>query len=216
MNDKERIIIKKLNKIGVDTRYISLYNNKIYINNLKFSKFSRNKEEKFHKEYPEIEVIRSKIFQKICIKASRTIKNQVKPRDKIYISDDLVPGNVLLHVLLEPYQRKYGITITSKKDNDTINANPKYLDKFASEYINLMISGNKITNHYEENTIYPLMHVSYQWIIDWINSTDIQHTQPQQENDTATDILNFLEKHIPNVNESIKQSVTYLDDNTIE
>lgn len=216
MNDKERIIIKKLNKIGVDTRYISLYNNKIYINNLKFSKFSRNKEEKFHKEYPEIEVIRSKIFQKICIKASRTIKNQVKPRDKIYISDDLAPENILLHVLLEPYQRKYGITITSKKDNDTINANPKYLDKFALEYINLMISGNKITNHYEENTIYPLMHVSYQWIIDWINSTDIQHTQPQQENDTATDILNFLEKHIPNVNESIKQSVTYLDDNTIE
>ena len=79
-----------------------------------------------------------------------------------------------------------------------------------------MISGNKITNHYEENTIYPLMHVSYQWIIDWINSTDIQHTQPQQENDTAADILNFLEKHIPNVNESIKQSVTYLDDNAIE
>lgn len=216
MNDEERIIIKKINKIGVDTRYISLYHNKIYINNLKFSKFSRNKEEKFHKEYPEIEVIRSKIFQKICIKASRTIKNQVKPRDKIYISDDLAPENILLHVLLEPYQRKYGITITSKKDNDTINANSKYLDKFASEYINLMISGNKITNHYEENTIYPLMHVSYQWIIDWINSTDIQHTQPQQENDTATDILNFLEKHIPNVNESIKQSVTYLDDNAIE
>ena len=96
MNDEERIIIKKLNKIGVDTRYISLYNNKIYINNLKFSKFSRNKEEKFHKEYPEIEVIRSKIFQKICIKASRTIKNQVKPRDKIYISDDLAPENILI------------------------------------------------------------------------------------------------------------------------
>ena len=29
-------------------------------------------------------------------------------------------------------------------------------------------------------------------------------------------MLTFLEKHIPNVNESIKQSVTYLDENRIE
>lgn len=53
MTPKEKEIIKALNKVGVDTRYISLYNNNIYINNLKFSKFSRKKEEKFLTDYPE-------------------------------------------------------------------------------------------------------------------------------------------------------------------
>jgi hypothetical protein len=83
MNDEEKMIIKSLNKIGVDTRFISLYDNKIFINNLKFSKFSRKKEEKFIKEYPSIEIIRSKLFQKICIKVSRTVKHNIKPKIEI-------------------------------------------------------------------------------------------------------------------------------------
>ncbi|WP_455644727.1 ATPase [Methanosphaera sp.] len=217
MNNEERRIIKSLNKLGVDTRYISLYQNTIYINNLKFSKFSRKREEEFHEEYPEIEVIRLKLFQKICIKVSRTIKNQIHPRDEIYISNDSTPENILLHILLEPYQRKYGITLTDNYSHGKIIANPKFLDEFASEYINLMISGRKITDSYEENTIYPLMHVHYEWINDWINSTKLEYTQSNYKTDEKVQgILNFLEKHIPNVNESIKQSVTYLDKNRID
>jgi hypothetical protein len=68
MNSEEKTIIKSLNKLGVDTRFISLYNNDIYVNNLKFSKFSRKKEDDFRKQYPNMEVVRSKLFQKICIK----------------------------------------------------------------------------------------------------------------------------------------------------
>lgn len=216
MNTIERKIIKNLNKIGVDTRYISLYQNKIYINNLKFSKFSRNKEEKFHEIYPEIEVIRSKIFQKICIKVSRTIKYQIKPHDQIYIRDDKTPENILLHIILEPYQRKYGITISNNYTNDKKIANPKFLDEYTSEYINLMISGKKITDTYDENSIYPLTHVLYEWIIDWINTTDLDYTTQYKEDTKTEDILNFLEQHMPNVKESIKQSVTYLDENRID
>ena len=80
-----------------------------------------------------------------------------------------------------------------------------------------MLSGNKITDTYEENTIYPLIHVHQDWIDDWISSTDIKHITSNVEEDTKIkEMLTFLEKHIPNVNESIKQSVTYLDENRID
>lgn len=217
MNSNERVIIKSLNKIGVDTRYISLYEDCIYINNLKFSKFSRKKEDEFNQLYPNIHVIRSKLFQKICVRVSRTIKNQIKPRDEIYISNEATSKNILLHIVLESYRRKYGITISNEYDDNKIIASPKYLDEFASEYINLMLSGNKITDTYEDNTIYPLTHVSYEWINDWICSTDLDYIPSNKStNKNIDEMLAFLEKHIPNVNESIKQSVTYLDENRID
>lgn len=214
MNDNERAVIRSLNKIGVDTRYVSLYEDCIYINNLKFSRFSRKKEDEFNQLYPDINVIRSKLFQKICVRVSRTIKNQIKPRDKIYIRNEATAENILLHIVLEPYRRKYGITISNEYNDGKIRASPKYLDEFASEYINLMLSGKKITDNYEDNTIYPLTHISYMWISDWICSTDMNYVPLNRSADKNTDeLLAFLEKHIPNVNESIKQSVTYLDEN---
>lgn len=52
MTPKEKEIIKALNKVGVDTRYISLYNNNIYINNLKFSKILKKKGRKVSNRLP--------------------------------------------------------------------------------------------------------------------------------------------------------------------
>ena len=117
MDDKERMLIKTLNKLGVDTRYVSLYEEGIYVNNLKFSRFSRKKENEFHQSYPDIQVIRSKLFQKICVKVSRTVKNQIMPRDILYIEDDGSVESVLLKVVLEPYKRKYGIRLTDNIDD---------------------------------------------------------------------------------------------------
>ena len=60
------------------------------------------------------------------------------------------------------------------------------------------------------------MHVSNQLIIDWINSTDIEYTKSiTKKQTTSTQIIEFLNKHIPNVQESIVQSVKYLDENNI-
>ena len=98
-----------------------MYKNGIYINNLKFSKFSRKKEDDFRKEYPQIEVIRSKLFQKICIKVSRTVKNQIKPQVKLYIENNNSLENILLYLVLEPYKRKYGVKILETKSEDTLN-----------------------------------------------------------------------------------------------
>ena len=216
MNKQERKIIKSLNKIGVDTRFISLYDDNIYINNLKFSKFSHKKEDDFHQLYPHIKIVRSKLFQKICIKVSRTIKNQIKPKEIIYLNPNQTDVNILLYILLEPYQRKYGIQITDELTEECIQVSSKTLNDFAEEYINLMIGGLLISNTYEEKTIYPLMHVSNQLIIDWINSTDIEYTKSiTKKQTTSTQIIEFLNKHIPNVQESIVQSVKYLDENNI-
>ncbi len=213
---KEREIIKVLNNLGVETRFISLYNNVIYINNIKFSKFSKIKIERFHEVYPDIDVVKSKQFQSIAIKTSRSLKNLIKPQETIYIKKGQRPQDILLEIILEPYQRKYGITITDKYSNSCKIADSKYLDEFAIEYIDLMIDAKKIQDKYEDNTIYPLMHVSRKMIYDWIKTTDLEYVDCTCSDTISEEVLEFLESHIPNVSESIKQSVTYIDENRID
>lgn len=209
----KRRILKTLSKIGVDTRYISIYEDVIYINNLRLSKFSRQKEVKFNEIYPDIPVIRSTLLQKICIKASRELKNQIKPRETIYIKKTENPEDILLEIILEPYTRKYGITITYKITDDIIYASNKYLDKHVDEYFKQMINAQKITNQKSENTIYPLNHIYYEWIEDFIKSTNIKYnkTPTISEDENIRKLNNFIKKHIPQYKESIKQSVGYLD-----
>ncbi len=212
MDDKERMLIKTLNKLGVDTRYVSLYEEGIYVNNLKFSRFSRKKEDEFHQSYPDIRVIRSKLFQKICVKVSRTVKNQIMPRDILYIEDDGSVESVLLKVVLEPYKRKYGIRLTDNIDEATKRVSALCINDFVSDYIGLMITGNKITNSLENDVVYPLMHIDKSWINDWICSTTIDYSFcDESENKTEDEIIEFLDTKIPNVCESIIQSVDYLD-----
>ncbi|MBE6485792.1 MAG: hypothetical protein E7Z85_02990 [Methanosphaera stadtmanae] len=214
MNTEEKTIIKSLNKLGVDTRFISLYNNDIYINNLKFSKFSRKKEDDFRKQYPDMEVVRSKLFQKICIKVSRTVKNQIKPQSELYIENNDSLENILLYIVLEPYKRKYGIKIVDQKSEYTTVVSNCCQDDFCMNYLNLMTKGEKIENNLQKNTIYPLKHVKYQWMLDWMDSSNITYSSKRDiKRTTSNEIIDFLEKHIPNVQESIIQSVNYLEEN---
>lgn len=217
MNDKDRTTAKNLNKIGVDTRFISIYKDDIYINNLKFSKFSRKKEEEFHKLCPDSNVIRSTLLQKICVKVSRTIKNQIKPRETIYIADDSSMENILLYILLEPYKRKYGIRLTCDKDKADKIASPKCLDDYINEYVTQMTNAERITDTIIENTVYPLEHVEHEWITDWIRQTGIKYEKTLYHASSDTEeTVQFLRKHIPNVKESMKQSIKYLDEHAIK
>lgn len=211
MNEKTRKIIKTLNKIGVDTRYISLYNNIIYINNLKFSKFSHTKEDKFHETYTNINIIRSKLFQKICIKTSRTLKNQIKPKDTIYIPNTKKPENILSNIILEPYQRKYGITITHTKTENTKTTNTNTIDEFINTYFTQMIKGEKIQEEKKDENIYPLEDIPRKWVNDWIKTTNINYETTKKQTPKEVEKLNqFIEKHIPQYQQSIKQSVKNL------
>ena len=116
-------VLKFLKIIGVDTRFISYTPNKIYINNLRFSKFSRKREETFKKQYSEIDIVRSSLFQKICSKSSKLLALEIKPNSKILLPED----NFLIELLLEPYTRKYGVKLIYNGDYD-LKVNPIILD----------------------------------------------------------------------------------------
>ncbi|MDR0913429.1 MAG: hypothetical protein LBM96_12655 [Methanobrevibacter sp.] len=184
-NEKKEVL-KFLSQIGVDIRFISYYdlennttnvknnkesNNKIFINNLRFSKFSRKKEKVFNHKFPEIEVIRSSLFQKIAIKSSKILSEELKVKESILIQfndKNKYYESILAYILLEPYERKYGIKIVNDFNNklydmDNKENNIKFngivsiinLNEKVKSYLEDIFSGNSIINQFnDKNNIY--------------------------------------------------------------
>lgn len=214
-------IVKSLQKIGVDTRFVSIIDKSVLINNLKFSRFSRKKEELFKKSFPEIDVVRSKIFQKICMRASRNLAHCIKPKEKIFLIKNDDPYNYALYVILEPYQRKYGIelifgdTIDELTDlNVDLMALPITLDDETENILNLMLDGKKIeliSSGKKDNnikTIYPLINVPRSWIQSW-RGIELDNN-PKQNYESSADLLKFLETIIPDVRENLVKSALFV------
>jgi hypothetical protein len=218
-----RDLIKFLQKTGIDTRFVSVLENKAYINNLKFSRFSRKKEEEFLKVYPQMEVVRSKIFQKICTRASRNIAHIISPREKIFLVKNDNPFNFALHVVLEPYQRKYGIQFVfgdnieeaADLNIDSI-ASSLTLDHEAGNILNLMLNGQKIellsSKEFfnDKKMIYPLINIPKAWIYSWIENKP--HDELNQNYETPEEFLAFLETIIPDVRENLYKSALFVSD----
>lgn len=219
MNKK---ILNFLSIIGVDTRYISLYQNYILINNLKFSRFSRRREELFLEKHKDWKIIRSKIFQKMCIRASRDLSKSLNPRDKILIIKNGSCADLILYLILEPYTRKYGIKIIfgnsfdSSEDYEVDSiASSLTLDQEVGNILNQLFQGRKIelTNIKTENTdfkiIYPLINISDAWIKLWTKNIDLKCAITPADR-TTEDLLNFLQQYIPDVRENILKSANYI------
>ncbi len=214
-------LVKFLQKIGVDTRFVSIIDREIYINNLKFSRFSRKKEELFEKSFPEAKVIRSKIFQKICMRASRNLAHCIRPKEKIFLIKNDDPRNFALYAVLEPYQRKYGIELVSGNSIDESNgldintiAMHLTLDDEAENILKLMLEGKKIEllssneSYSDKKLIYPLINVPMSWIYSWTqNELD---DESNQNYESAKDLLRFLECLIPDVRENLLKSALYV------
>jgi len=217
----EREVAKSLQKIGVDTRFVSITDKKVFINNLKLSKFSRRKEELFKNIFPEIDVVRSKIFQKICMRASRNLAHCISPKERIFLNKDGNPANFTLNTILEPYKRKYGVEFIFGNDIDeAIGLNvdsialPITLDDEAENILNSIINGQKIDLISSNNAkgskklIYPLVNVPRSWIHSWRGiKTEISH---ERSYDSAEDLLLFLENLIPDVRENLFKSGLFL------
>ncbi len=213
-------ILQFLHSIGVDNRFISLWNNFLFINNLKFSRFSRRKEELFKAKFPQWEVIRSKVFQKMCIRASRVLSKSITPRETIFISNDKSCANLTLYVILESYTRKYGIKIISGEEDilecrvDCV-ASPLTLDGEVENNINQIFHGKKImpislnTKFKAIKIIYPLINIPESWIESWIQK-NILSCINSPENRVSQDLLKFLEEFIPNVRENILKSSMFV------
>lgn len=215
-----RELVKFLQKIGVDTRFVSIMEDKVYINNLKFSRFSRKKEELFKKSFPEVDVIRSKIFQKICMRASRNLAHCIRPKEKIFLIKDDDSISSALYVILEPYQRKYGIELIFGKSTDEARnlnidsiALPTTLDDEAQNILQSMLDGEKIEllslneNYNGNKLIYPLINVPKSWIYSWTqNKLDNELNQNYK---SSEDLLIFLESLVPDVRENLLKSALF-------
>ena len=184
-------LTKFLQIIGVDTRFVSIVGRHIFVNNQRFSRFSSKRQETFIKKFPNYSITKSKIFQKICTRASRILANTLKPGEKIFIYDDDKCSKFILDVIMEPYTRKYGIKLfygsliedDSKFDVDSI-ALPLTLDNEVESILRNILNGEKIEvlslkNRYDAknnlNLIYPLSNVPRSWIVSWLGKLDYEY-----------------------------------------
>ena len=199
-------VLKFLKIIGVDTRFISYTPQKIYINNLRFSKFSRTREATFNKQYPEIEVVRNKLFQKICSKSSKVLSLEIKPNSRILMSED----NFIIELIMEPYARKYGVDLVYEGEYD-YKANPLILDDEVNNIFEGIFKGEGLNFVRHEDEVYPLINVS----LDWINSFLEMDGQDSLENENKDELANsfseFLEDVAPQYRENVVKAAEYIE-----
>lgn len=200
--DSKKDVLKFLKIIGVDTRFISYTPDKIYINNLRFSKFSRTREKTFYKQYPDIEVIRSSLFQKICSKSSKVLANSIKPNDVILLPKE---ENKLIEIILEPYTRKYGVKLVHEGKHD-LAVNPIILDEKVNDIFSDIFSGIGLNFTEKENEIYPLINVEKNWIDSFL---EIENKE--EEKNLASHFMKFLEDVAPQYRENVLKAYEYIE-----
>jgi hypothetical protein len=222
-NVEKKEILRFFKKIGVDTRFVSVVPPNILINNHRFSKFSKTKEELFKKNYPEMNVVRSTIFQKICARSSKILGDSLKPRETIIINKSSDPSDKILSIILEPYTRKYGIKIIEKefnlgelekvKESFSAVALPLTLDDEVENVLGQIFNGKKVElessqkNLRQVKLIYPLLNVPQEWICFWLNQEDCLH---HESNELAHKFLIYLEGVVPQVRENILKSASFV------
>lgn len=214
--------------VGVNTRFVSLYDETVFINNLKFSRFSRKKEELFSSKYPDWKVMRSKAFQKMCVRASRTLSQSLNPRDRVFIEDNHNCTNLTLYIILEPYTRKYGIKIIYSEDltpaergEVDLVASPLTLDGEVGNIIHQMFNGEKMepttskTKSKGPETIYPLINIPNSWMESWIKEYGFTCSNPPVD-PISSDFLEFLGEYVPDVRENMLKSTIYLSKKKVD
>lgn len=199
-------VLKFLKIIGVDTRFISYTPDKIYINNLRFSKFSRTREKTFKKQYPEIEVIRNKLFQKICAKSSKILSLEINPNARILMPKD----NYIVELLLEPYTRKYGVELVYDGDYD-LKVNPIILDDEVNNIFEGIFKGNGLKLTKADNEIYPLINVSLDWINSFLQMDGEDKLVCENTDELAGSFSEFLKDVAPQYKENVLSAAKFID-----
>ena len=210
-NEKEeftsskRDVLKFLKIIGVDTRYISYTPEKIYINNLRFSKFSRTREATFKKQYPEIDVVRNKLFQKICSKASKVLSEEIRPNSRILMPED----NFIIELIMEPYTRKYGVELVYEGDYD-LKVNEIILDDKVNDIFEGIFSGEGLNLVKGEDEIYPLANVSLDWINSFLKMDNQKLVESGNKNKLANSFSEFLDDVAPQYKENVVKASEFI------
>lgn len=204
-SNSKKDVLKYLKIIGVDSRFISYTPSKIYINNLRFSKFSRKRQETFNKQYPKIEVVRNSLFQKICSKSAKTLSD-IKPNSTILIPED----NFMVDVILEPYTRKYGVKLVHDGDYDLI-VNPVILDDKVNQIFSTIFTGVGIDFNKKDNEIYPLINVPLNWINSFLEMDGKSKIKNVNNDEIASSFMEFLEDVAPQYRENVLKASDYIE-----
>lgn len=204
-SNSKKDVLKYLKIIGVDSRFISYTSSKIYINNLRFSKFSRKRQETFNKQYPKIEVVRNSLFQKICSKSAKTLSD-IKPNSTILIPED----NFMVDVILEPYTRKYGVKLVHDGDYDLI-VNPVILDDKVNQIFSTIFAGVGIDFNKKDNEIYPLINVPLNWINSFLEMDGKSKIKNVNNDEIASSFMEFLEDVAPQYRENVLKASDYIE-----
>ena len=205
-SNSKKDVLKFLKIIGVDTRFISYTPQKIYINNLRFSKFSRTREATFMKQYPEIEVVRNKLFQKICSKSSKHLALEIEPNSRILMPED----NFIIELLMEPYTRKYGVKLVYEGEYD-FKVNPLILDDQVNDIFEGIFSGGGLNYSRNPDEIYPLINVSLDWINSFLEMDGQDILESENKNELANSFSEFLEDVAPQYRENVVKAAEYIE-----
>ena len=203
-NDTKSDILRFLKDIGVDTRYVSIWKNKIYINNLRFSKFSKRRQNNFELKFKSQKVIRSSLFQEIATNASRELSKTIKPKMKILIKKDVNP---LINILLEPYTRKYGVKLVLDENEEyDVIASKLTLDMKIHLICNNIFKGKGINYPvFDKNYIYPLIKVTNKQINDFLGGKILE----EKYNDISGEFIEFLDETVTQYKFNILKAVEY-------
>ena len=205
-SDSKKDVLKFLKIIGVDSRFISYTPQKIYINSLRFSKFSRTRQKTFNKQYPEMEVVRNTLFQKICSKSARNLTLEIKPNSTVLMPED----NFICELLMEPYTRKYGVKLVYEGDYD-LKVNPLILDDKVNTIFEGIFAGEGLNLINGENEIYPLANVSLDWINSFLEMDGKDKIKNENNDELATSFMEFLEDVAPQYRENVLKASEYIE-----
>ena len=197
-------VLKYLKIIGVDTRFISYTPEKIYINNLRFS---RKKEATFNRQYPEIEVVRNKLFQKICAKSSKHLALEIEPNSRILMPED----NFLVELLMEPYTRKYGAKLVYEGDYD-LAVNPLILDDQVNNVFEGIFKGEGLNLTKRDGEIYPLVSVSLDWINSFLKMDGHDPIECENKDELAHSFSEFLDDVAPQYKDNVVSASVFVSE----
>ena len=205
-SNSKKDVLKFLKIIGVDSRFVSYTPEKIYINNLRFSKFSRKRQATFNKQYPEIEVVRSSLFQKICSKSSKHLALEIQPNSVVLMPKD----NFIVELIMEPYTRKYGAKLVYDGDYDLL-VNPLILNDQVNDIFEGIFNGEDLNFKMDSNEIYPLINVPLEWINSFLEMDGQKLIENKNKNELATSFSEFLEDVTPQYKENVVKAAEFIE-----
>ena len=233
-SNSKKDVLKFLKQIGVDTRFVSCFDDgdemKLYIENLRFSRFSKKRTETFNKRYPDIEVIRSSLFQKISTRASKILAESLKPKENVLIPKIDNEYNKLLYIVIEPYSRKYGINFIEydeSVDFDEIDSivSPLNLNQEVNHILNDIFDGKgiewnrKIDDAYDQyeidsdmngiNVVFPFINVPQEWINDFLGIEN-EYKVDYENEDIGESFMGFLSEINPQFKENVLAASSFL------